>query len=248
MDWEYHFSKCSKCTLPSGASESESTSAASGSSFTDILVISATTSSNSAFVGLCPSSNSSCAISSLSRMPSPFLSSLSKTFRTSTAMRASLTVYHFRKSSKASLSSLVRGILFQSLEAASSLIFRISSSEGGVQPSFCMNILNSASLIFPSLSWSISAKACWRDPFISRITAMPAVSVRLACCVRSFTMPLRNFEGILRLTSLCPLGRGAVPSAARGSSHSGATAFLEYLLNQSSKSFFAFPLIVMKPT
>mmetsp|Transcript_21656 Transcript_21656/g.61346 ORF Transcript_21656/g.61346 Transcript_21656/m.61346 type:complete len:244 (-) Transcript_21656:1018-1749(-) len=242
MDEKYHFSNWSKCTLTfrglGAASPSSPASESAEDPFT--LMISETTSSISCCCGLCPSRTSIFSISSWSRMPSPFLSSLSKTRRTSTSMRSSLTVYHLRKFSKASLSSLVNGILLHSFEAASSFMLLTSSSAGGVQPSFCMNILNSASVMWPSPSVSISLNDSCKEHFSSVKTAMPAVSVMLACCVRSLTMPLRNCEGILRFLS----GLVWRLASLSCSSSSGTTAFL---LHQDSTQSLTLSLMVMKP-
>mmetsp|Transcript_20046 Transcript_20046/g.46933 ORF Transcript_20046/g.46933 Transcript_20046/m.46933 type:complete len:261 (+) Transcript_20046:290-1072(+) len=238
MDFEYHLSNCSNFTL---IAWQPTLGTGSSPSVADICVISASTSCSSLTVGRWPRSNSNCEISSLSRMPSPLRSSLSKTRRTSISMRASLTMYHRRKSSKASLSSLVSGILFHNFDAVSS---RISSSDGGCQPSFCMNKLNSASSMRSSPSWSISWKASCRLHFISVTTAMPAVSVRLACCVSSLTMPLRNLDGIFRLM-LGLFCRFSSPRAvSRFSSVSGNTARRAHF---ESNHFLTFSLTVMKP-
>mmetsp|Transcript_94326 Transcript_94326/g.211473 ORF Transcript_94326/g.211473 Transcript_94326/m.211473 type:complete len:217 (+) Transcript_94326:212-862(+) len=213
---------------PSSASESK------------FFAMSLMTSWISCGVGRCPNKVSICVISSRSRMPSPLESSFSKTRLTSISMRASLTVYHLRKSLKASLSSLVRGILFHNLEHASSLR---SPSEGGTQPSFCMNLLNSDSSMRPSASWSISSNASCREPLSSVTTAMPAVSAMLACCVKSLTIPLRNLDGLRMFMLDCLRSATVTLDSPFTASVSGTTRVPIIESNQR----FNRPLIVMKP-
>mmetsp|Transcript_25585 Transcript_25585/g.73908 ORF Transcript_25585/g.73908 Transcript_25585/m.73908 type:complete len:285 (+) Transcript_25585:775-1629(+) len=241
-DCWYHFSNCSNLTVSFalGPAAASASSAASMLSSVENLEISEITSESSVCEGLCPRSFKSSAISVASRMLSPLLSSLSKTLRTSIAIRVSLVVYHFLKSSKASLSSFLSGICFQILEAA--------SAWGGTQPSFCMKRLNSRSLISPSSSLSISLKASKREPLSSVITAMPAVSLRDACCVRSLMTPLRNLEGMRMLTIeglLLPTSTGVPAGFSSSGPGSGLTAIGD-LWNLLSNHSFARSFTSMK--
>mmetsp|Transcript_97868 Transcript_97868/g.292357 ORF Transcript_97868/g.292357 Transcript_97868/m.292357 type:complete len:229 (+) Transcript_97868:146-832(+) len=227
----YHFSKASYPT-----SNFPSRLLLPGS--TTYLLSSAMIASSSCFVGLlCPRRSRSFVISSSSILPSPFVSMLEKTRRTSISTRASLTVYHFVNASKWSRFSLVSVMHFQSSEAAGRpSLMSPSSSRGGCQPRCSMNLTNSASLMCPSPSASISANTSCRLPLNSVTTAMPALSLMLACCVRTWMIPPRKEEGMdmvtLFLSCSCGIPSGRTFLAVSFRSTQSCTGPLNFMKAQ----------------
>mmetsp|Transcript_123200 Transcript_123200/g.359732 ORF Transcript_123200/g.359732 Transcript_123200/m.359732 type:complete len:251 (-) Transcript_123200:574-1326(-) len=154
----------------------------------------------SASSGWSPRFCSSLQISWGPTVPSPSWSRLSKTRRTSISIRASLTKYHFLKSSKLILLSQLRLMLIAALAAC--LL--------SLQPRLCRSFSSSQSSMKPLPSASSLSNVSFKFPATCVTAAMPAVSRALAFSLSISTIPVRKAEGCVKwrllLTEQSPAG------------------------------------------